>query len=175
VEISPEAEGFLSSLTMTIGAASYPPRRERIARLRAVLGAAERRGHTLGGCRFSRWRERIVVTRELAKAERPIRLRPGERIIWDRRFEIVTLPVGHRSFTIGYLGLAATSRLDRLTLQQGKARLPRFLLPILPALWDEQGIAAVPHLGHKREGVSGLPQVVFRPVNALTQAGFAVV
>lgn len=175
VEISPEAEGFLSSLTMTIGAASYPPRRERIARLRAVLGAAERRGHTLGGCRFSRWRGRIVVTRELAKAERPIRVRPGERIIWDRRFEIVTLPVDHRSFTIGYLGLAATSRLDRLTLQQARAFLPRFLLPVLPAVWDEEGIAAVPHLGHKREGASGLPQVVFRPVNALTQAGFAVV
>ena len=40
---------------------------------------------------------------------------------------------------------------------------------------DETGIAAVPHLGYGREGVVGLPQIVFRPVNPLTQAGFAVV
>jgi hypothetical protein len=53
--------------------------------------------------------------------------------------------------------------------------LPRFVLPIFPAIWDEKGIAAVPHLGHQREGVVGLPQILFRPVNPLTQAGFAVV
>jgi hypothetical protein len=49
------------------------------------------------------------------------------------------------------------------------------LLSILPGVWDEKGIAAVPHLGYGREGVVGLPQIVFRPVNPLTQAGFAVV
>jgi tRNA(Ile)-lysidine synthase len=175
-QTSPEIAGrLLSGITATIGGAAYPPRRERIARLREVLGGTPLRGHTLGGCRFSRWRERILVTRELANAAPPLRLRPGESIIWDRRFEIVTPRDDNRPFTIGYLGLAGAARLDLGTPQLTQAGLPRLLLPVLPAVWDEEGVAAVPHLGHRREGVAALPQIVFRPVNALTQAGFAVV
>jgi tRNA(Ile)-lysidine synthase len=175
-DASPEASArLLSCLTATIGGAYYPPRRERIARLRAVLGTASVRGHTLGGCRFARWRERILVTRELARAAPPVQLQPGKRIVWDRRFEIIVPRADDNRYTIGYLGLASTVCLDRFTLQLRLARLPRLLLPILPALWDEEGIAAVPHLRLVREGLVGLPQVVFRPVNPLTQAGFAVV
>ncbi|MGC1888422.1 MAG: tRNA lysidine(34) synthetase TilS [Stellaceae bacterium] len=169
------AERLLSAITAAIGGASYPPRRERIARLREALGGAERRGHTLGGCRFIRWRERILVTRELARAAPPVRLNPGERIVWDQRFEIVTPRAEGGPFTIEYLDLAGTSRLDRHILHPTQACLPRLLLPILPAVWDEEGIAAVPYLGYGRGGVADLPQVVFRPVTPLTTAGFAVV
>jgi tRNA(Ile)-lysidine synthase len=176
-ETPPEmAERLLSAVTAAIGGASYPPRRARIVRLLANLGEAARRGHTVGGCRFIRWRERILVTRELAKAAPPVRLRPGERIVWDRRFEIMTPRADGGPFTIGYLGLPEAPRLDLRTLQlRRRARVPRLLLPILPGVWDEEGIAAVPHLGYGREGVLGLPQIVLRPVNPLTQAGFAVV
>jgi hypothetical protein len=52
---------------------------------------------------------------------------------------------------------------------------PRLLLPIFPVIWDENGMAAVPHLGYRRERIGALPRIVFRPVNTLTQAGFAVV
>ncbi|HMD63792.1 MAG TPA: tRNA lysidine(34) synthetase TilS [Stellaceae bacterium] len=171
---SPEmAERLLSSITAAIGGASYPPRRDRIARLREVLGAAARRGHTLGGCHFSRWRERILVMRELAKAPPPLQLLPGESTMWDRRFEIVMPRAGRSPLTIGYLGSTGSPRLDHGAPQL--TPLPRLLFPILPAVWDDQGIAAVPHLGYGRTGIVGLPQVVFRPVNPLTQAGFAVV
>ena len=168
-------ERLVSAVTAAIGGASYPPRRERIARLREALGGAARRGHTLGGCRFIRWRERILVTRELARAAPPLRLRQGERMIWDRRFEVMTPQADRGPFTIGYLGLVGAPRVDRRMPQLPRARLPRLLLPVIPAVWDEQGIAAVLHLGYRRERVVGLPQVVFRPVNPLTQAGFAVV
>jgi tRNA(Ile)-lysidine synthase len=175
-EISSEMEErLLSAATATIGGAYYPPRRERIARLREALGGAARRGHTLGGCRFIRWRERILVTRELAKAAPPLRLSRGERIIWDRRFEITTPHADGSPFTVGYLGLPETPRFDRRVPQLRQASLPRLLLPILPGVWDEKGIAGVPHLGYRRDGVVGLPQIVFRPVTPLTQAGFAVV
>jgi tRNA(Ile)-lysidine synthase len=169
------AERLLSDVTAAIGGAPYPSRRERIARLREALGATPRRGHTLGGCRFIRWRERLLVTRELAKAAPPLRLRPGERMVWDRRFEIMTSPADRGFFTIGYLGLAGTLRLDRRMPQLKRAWLPRLLFPFIPAVWDEEGIAAIPHLGYGREGVADLPQVVFRPVTPLTKAGFAVV
>jgi tRNA(Ile)-lysidine synthase len=175
-ETPPEmAERLLSAVTAAIGGASYPPRRARIVRLLANLGQAARRGHTVGGCRFIRWRERILVTRELAKAAPPVRLRPGERIVWDRRFEIMTPRADGGPFTIGYLGLPEAPHLDLRTLQLRRARVPRLLLSVLPGVWDEKGIAAIPHLGYAREGVVGLPQIVFRPLNPLTQASFAVV
>jgi tRNA(Ile)-lysidine synthase len=176
LEAPPEmAERLLSAVTSAIGGASYPPRRARIARLVAKLGEAAWRGHTLGGCRFIRWRERILVIRELANAAPPLRLRPGEQVIWDRRFEIMTPPADGSSFTIRYLGLPETPRLDRCTQQLRRVNLPRLLLPILPGVWDQKGIAAVSHFGYRREGVVDLPQIVFRPVTPLTQAGFAVV
>ena len=169
------AERMLSAVAATVGGALYPARRERIARLRDVLGAASCQGHTLGGCRFVRWRERVLVTRELARASDPVPLTPGDSIFWDRRFH-VTLPLdGATRLTIGYLGLAGVTELNRLAAQGWRSRLPRLLFPILPAVWDDNGIAAVPHLGYrsKRAGVS--PRFIFRPVNPLTQAGFAVV
>jgi tRNA(Ile)-lysidine synthase len=175
-ERSPEmVERLLSAVTAAIGGASYPRRREQIGRLREALGGAARRGHTLGGCRFIRWRERILVTRELARAAPPLRLRPGRRMIWDRRFEIITPQTDRGRFTIGYLGLAGAPHLDRHTPELRRARLPRLLFSVIPAVWDEEGIAGVPHLGYVREGIADVPQVVFRPVTPLTQASFAVV
>lgn len=170
-----EAERVLSAVAATIGVALYPARRERIARLREVLGAAVSHGHTLGGCRFVRWRERVLVMRELARASKPTQLAPGERIFWDRRFNVTLPPDGAIPLTIGYLGLAGVAQLNRLVPQARRRRLPRLLLPILPAAWDDDGLAAVPHLGYRRESASTLPQFIFSPVNPLTQAGFAVV
>ena len=95
--------------------------------------------------------------------------------MWDRRFEITAPQADGGRFTIGYLGLPETPRLDRRLPQLRQARLPPLLFPVMPAVWDEEGIAAVPHLGYGREGVADLPQVVFRPVTPLTKAGFAVV
>jgi tRNA(Ile)-lysidine synthase len=170
-----KTERVLSAVTATIGGALYPARRERIARLREVLGAAVPHGHTLGGCRFVRWRERVLVMRELARASKPTQLAPGERIFWDRRFNVTLPPDGAIPLTIGYLGLAGVAQLNRLVPQARRRRLPRLLLPILPAAWDDDGLAAVPHLGYRRESASTLPQFIFSPVNPLTQAGFAVV
>jgi len=172
VEPAPEVLALLSSLVTVIGGGAYPPRRERIARLHAVLAAAGQRRHTLGGCLLSRWRGQFLVTRELAKSEPPLNL-PAARVIWDRRFEVRTFKSGAR-YTIGYLGNSPL-RLEQAVLQRSRTNIPRFLLPIFPAIWDVDGVAGVPHLGHCREGLLDLPQIVFQPVNPLTQAGFAVV
>ena len=169
-------ERVLSAVAATIGGASYPPRRKRIARLRQVLGASSSNGHTLGGCRFVRWRGRILVMRELARAKEPVRLAPGESVFWDRRFNIALPPAGNTPLTIGYLGPAGVAQLNRLAARPPRqTHLPRLLLPVLPAARDDSGIAAVPHLGYRREGVEALPKFIFRPVNPLTRADFAVV
>ena len=127
------AHPLLSALTTTIAGAPYPPRRERIARLCRALSAADRRGYTLGGCRFMFWRDRILVTRELAKAAAPLRLSPGERVTWDRRFEVIAPPGAGNQFTIGYLGLSAAPRLDRECTELKRISLPRLLFSILPS------------------------------------------
>lgn len=169
------AERVLSAIIITIGGAFYPPRRERVARLRAALCGATPRGQTLGGCRFIRWRERFLVIREIARAAEPIQLNPGGSISWDRRYEVMLPATASSPLTIGYLGSAGFTRLGRPALQPERSSLPRLLLPIFPASWDDDGIATVPHLNYRRQGVADLPQFIFRPVNPLTQAGFAVV
>jgi tRNA(Ile)-lysidine synthase len=168
------AEPALSAIIVAVGGACYPPRRERVVRLCDALGEAGPRGHTLGGCRFVRWRGRVLVMREVARAAPPIRLAPGESLLWDRRFKIAVPPEAG-PLVIGYAGTAGAPRLNSVALPLRRAGLPRLLLPILPVLWDEDGIAAVPHLGHRRDGIAAVPQLTFRPINALTQAGFAVV
>jgi hypothetical protein len=169
------AERMLSAVTATIGGGFYPARRERVARLHDVLHRHAYRGHTLGGCRFVRWRGRILVLRELAGAAEPVRLTPGEAVLWDRRFSVSLTATRSKPATIGYLGSSGVAELGHPAVQPWRDDLPRLLFPTLPAVWDSEGLAGVPHLGYQRQGVVALPQLVFQPVNPLTRAGFAVV
>jgi tRNA(Ile)-lysidine synthase len=75
---------------------------------------------------------------------------------------------------LGYLGQSGRVARER-PLADRDGDLPRLVHPVLPALWDEEGLAAVPHLGFRRPAVGVLPQVSFRPANPLTSAGFTVV
>ena len=168
-------ERLLAEVARTIGGGNYLPRRAGVARLRASLDGAGGRGRTLGGCRFIHSREQVLVIRELARSAQPIELMPGESALWDHRFRIATPAAAHRQWTIGYLGASGVAQLRRLAPELTRSRLPRRFHPFLPAAWDEDGIAAVPHLPYKREGVGAVPQIIFRPVNPLTRASFAVV
>jgi tRNA(Ile)-lysidine synthase len=168
------AERVLSAVFATIGGNSYSPRRDPIARLREVI-ASQRRGHSLGGSRFLRWRQHVFIIRELASAARPALLAPGTRISWDRRFEVSLVATARKPLSIGYLGAVGVAELNRLRLPLKRDDLPRLLFPLLPTAWDNDGIAAVPHLGFRRKGILDVPRFVFRPRNPLTQAEFAVV
>jgi tRNA(Ile)-lysidine synthase len=164
------AQRLLTRVTGCIGALRYPPRRERVARLRAALASAPGRGRTLGGCRFVFWRGRILVLRELAAAAPPVRLEGGKEVWWDRRFVAALSDAATAPLTLGYLGSRAYEH------DESTAALPRLLRPILPAAWDETGLVTVPHLasGSDPGGAGGL-RVAFCPANPLTGAGFTVV
>jgi len=164
------AERLLARVAALIGGARYPARRERVVRLRAGLASASPHARTLGGCRFLPWRGRILVLRELAAAEAPMRIAAGGSLAWDRRFAVTLASRAASMLTVGYLaqsGAAAPAGEN--------TEVPRVVYPVLPAFWDEQGLAAVPHLGYRREGLGPLPCVLFRPANPLTEAGFTVV
>ena len=89
---------------------------------------------------------------------------------WDGRF-LLTLPeAAPAGLSIGALGIAAP---------EVKDALPAVVRATLPALYDSQGLVAVPHLGWRREKVnaalSSPEMVVFRPLNSLARAGLTVV
>jgi tRNA(Ile)-lysidine synthase len=168
------AEQALSAIVAMLGGGLYPPRRRRVSRLLRVLAGDADGGYTLAGCRFVAWRGRYLVLRELAAAAGPARIWPGTNLVWDRRFEVALPATAAGPVTIDYLDEIGASELHGRAPELPRTGLPPLVRPILPALWDEDGIAAVPHLGYRREGVSLLPELVFRPVKSLSDAGFAV-
>jgi tRNA(Ile)-lysidine synthase len=169
------SEGVIAAVVSTIGGKLYPPRRERVARLRAIVGGSLCRAFTLGGCTLVRWRGRILLLRELAAAAPAVTLAPGERCFWDRRYLLDLATAAKGTLTVGYLGPAGTVGLNRRLEQTASHQLPRLIYPALAAVWDERGLAAVPSLGYRREQGMVLPEVRFHPTNPLTRAGFTVV
>ena len=188
------AERLLARVARTIGGSRYPLRQAQVARLRAALLARPQSGRTLGGCRFVAWRGWLFVVRELAAASPPLVLRPGSRELWDGRFDVVARP-GTPPMTLGYVGQAWLAEPSRRAPEGDKALppdppsrghddpglaepafagLPRLLHRYLPAVWNADGLFAVPHLGRHGEE-DGLPLVVFRPAMPLSNAGFTVV
>lgn len=168
------AEQVLSALLGALGGRAYPPRRRAVTHLLKVLRGAARGGYGLGGYRFAPWRDRIFVLRDLAAAAPPVYVQPGTAIFWDQRFE-VGLPADAPPLRLGYLGRGGVIELHRQRSPAGSARLPRLIHPILPGLWDEGGLLAVPALGYCREDGRAPPAPAFKPVNSLSHASFAVV
>ncbi len=176
VSASPKlAERVLAAVATAIGGRSYPPRGRRVTRLRERLARGGVKGYTLGGCHFVVWRKRILVMREPAAAADPVRLTPGESLLWDGRFRVALPIAAGKPVVIGYLGQAGVAEFKQLTPDSPQRSLPRLLWPILPSIWDESGIAAVPQLGYARDRAAVVPEIAFRPVNPMTRASFTVV
>ncbi len=168
------AERALSTLVFALGGSRYPPRRRAVTRLLRVLGGGERGGSVLGGCRFVTWRDRVLVLRELAAAAAPVQVGPGAAILWDRRFEVAG-DAETGVLTLDYLGRDGIDELHRRPSWSPRSPWPALIHPILPAFWDQKGLAAVPSLGYRREREILLPSLSFRPVNCSSHASFAVV
>jgi tRNA(Ile)-lysidine synthase len=171
------ADLALAALVTMLGGRCYAPRHKRVARLRAALtgGDPDPPGRTLGGCRFVPWRGRVLVLREAAAAEGMVQLAPGTAMIWDRRFRVSLAADAAGEVGLDYLGTEGAAELARQVSDPRRSGLPLLLHPVLPTVWDQVGVAAVPALGYRRVGVVQLPQIVLRPLNCLAAAPFAVV
>jgi tRNA(Ile)-lysidine synthase len=167
-------ERALGRVAGTVGGGCYPLRRERLTRLRAALAETPARARTLGGCRFVPWRGRVLVLREIARAAPPVRLDPGASVFWDRRFGVAMPANAAAPLTLSYLGSEGVAAFGRHAVA-GDNPLPRLVYPALTALWDGEGLAAVPHLGYRRPQEGLLPDLAFSPQAPLYGAGFTVV
>jgi len=170
----------LARCVMTVGGGAYTPRLQRLERLHAaVVGAAALSPRTLGGCRILAHGGRILVCREAAQAAAEARVRPGDRVHWDGRFDVRLLRragdgggvVLRRLGAEGWAAVAAAAPGLRAS------PIPPAARPGLPALWDRAGVLAVPHLGYRRPGAAAAVEaaaVVFRPRHPLAGARFTV-
>jgi tRNA(Ile)-lysidine synthase len=165
-------ERALDRVASVIGGAIYPLRRERLTRLRQAL-AVPSRARTLGGCRFVPWRGQVLALREEARTAPPLSLAPGMSALWDRRFALTLPAQAPGPVTVGPLGLKGVAALGRDP--QADNLLPRFIFPALPAIWDTEGLAAVPHLFWRRATTTCAPTLAFRPLVSLIESGFTVV
>lgn len=136
----------LGRLIRALGGAAHGPSREALARLASQLGRGRPAGRSLGGCLIRPWRGRILVCREPAAMSGPVAVAAGASVSWDGRFRVAV--AGSGPGRIAGLGPAGWRLVRRAP---GIPEIPAAAAPTLPALFDAQGLAEVPHLGWRRQ------------------------
>jgi tRNA(Ile)-lysidine synthase len=137
---------LLNSLIILISGGVHPPRRERLENLFARLKENDFRGATLAGCRLARDKQGIILFREAAAIEDIRVLSAGKATLWDNRFRIVFSGEEGKRAAIAALGPAGWREIR----EKVKTAIPAIIRPTLPALFDCDGVFAVPHIGYKR-------------------------
>ncbi len=180
----------LAHCLMTVGGGRYTPRLDRLRRLHAMLGDGLSRGATLGGCRMLQRGNRWLLVREAGRCATAL-LEPGDRLLWDGRFELRRPRLGTAQgrsrpregagpLQVAALGSAGWRRL-KAALPEDKAelagRIPAAARAALPALSGPGGFLAVPLLGYydDQRAAKRLNFCRFTPANGLTAAAFTVV
>ena len=140
----------LARLLTTIGGAAYGPRLSRLEGLYDRLIHPDFRGATLGGCRLQRRSDGVLVVREVAKIC-PNEVFPGEKLLWDGRFEVrlgTARRRPHRPMILAALGRDGGRHLGTVGQVLEKSRIPAAARVSLPTLWvageplsDEMGNA----------------------------------
>lgn len=176
------ARRALVRVLLCIGGGIYPPRGARLERLHVALrdgGLA--RGRTLAGCRILPHREGLLFCREAAAAKTEMTLESGTSSMWDGRFLVrAECPGGAISgqYRVRRLGRAGWTAVAAAGTGLRKTSVPGAVRPGLPAFFDLDGVAAVPHLGYVRTAFRGPRRRVFtaefRPAQALGPPTFAL-
>ena len=148
----------LGRAVTTVSGAPHAPRQERLDRLAHRLLADKFRAATLGGCRVVAQEDgRIVVCREPTAASEVVALKPGDSLLWDRRFVVsLARSVKPGRFVVRRLGTDGLAQARATARAAGKPLrtdcVPAPARPALPALFDLDGPLAAPHLNYRRTG-----------------------
>ncbi len=172
------ARRALARCLLCVSGRGFAPRGERLARLAAAL----RRGDldapkTLGGCRILPAGGKILICGEAGRARRlaVTGLAPGA--LWDQRFRVAVGDGKRRDLSLGALGTGGWAEIVQLEPGLRAHSIPQPARLALPALWRKEAVAAVPHLGFRRDSRPGAPDLrvlAWQPPNPLTGAGFRV-
>ena len=94
---------------------------------------------------------------------------------WDGRFLVQWPASGHGGIFVAALGAEGRRQICAGGSRVG-APIPTPALPSLPAFWDGQGLAAVPHLSYVRPAMGNSPVgcVIFQPNQPFVPPHFAV-
>jgi len=145
----------LAALLTTLSGAAYQPRYERLRSLFEALQAGDLAGaRTLHGCTLQTWRESLLLSREPAAMAASVPLRGGETVGWDGRFAITAGGVA-RPLRIAPLGGEGWRTVSKAFGRTGHGAIPPPVGPTLPAVWDLDGLLAVPHLSFQRSIAAG--------------------
>lgn len=168
---------LLARLLQAIGGGAYAPRQERLAALYGRLCRGLDNAATLGGCRLDLWQGRLLICREAGRMAPPLPLMPGAEQVWDGRFRVKVADSAPSGLTLGGLGVTGWNRVARLLRPRRLPALPAPMRATLPALYDQQGLCAVPHLGYNQSSAAGsaLRWVVAAPAVPLTAGGRCLV
>lgn len=165
---------LLARLLLAVGGGEHTPRLERLEGLYAALAAGSDGARTLAGCRLVPSGGRMLVCREPGRVAPPVELLPGGRIRWDGRFEAVVAPDAPAGLRLGALGPRGRRGLAALMGKATPEPVPVCAWAALPALYGEQGIFAVPHLGYNRDGAGRVvPILRAAPCHGLTVSACA--
>ena len=160
---SPDGKAALGRLLATLGGKVHPPRSARIAGLAARLGDAPA-ARVLGGCALMRNRAGWWCGREAGRIGEVLRLGPGERGLWDGRFEVVN--PGPSPVAVGRRPRAAAAN---------SRPWPAALDRALPAFFSVDGGLLEPDGAACHLDEAAYPYATFRPRVPLAGPGFALV
>lgn len=168
---------LLSRLLTGVGGGLYPPRAERSEHLLARLRDGLTKATTLAGCRIGPLGERLLFSREAGKMAPPVALVPGAELVWDGRFRVKVAEDAAPGLVLGALGAIGWNRLAAEVRSGRLPAIPGPVRPTLPAIYGEEAISAVPHVGYNRSSAAerALRWIVAAPSNPLTVAGRCLV
>ncbi len=146
-----------------VAPAPYPAGFEAVEDLRQALEPPGFAGRTLAGCEVFAKDEHLFVAREAAAAE--VRRPAADGLLWDGRFAVSGL--AGESCAIGALGEAGVVALRKQNADAAARleSLPSKVRRVLPALWRDENLVAVPHLSYY--GAAALRNCRLRFVNVV--------
>lgn len=164
----------LAAVMATVGGADYSGRLEPLERLYAGLPDIGG-GRTLGGCQLVPKARHVLVCREAAAVAGHLPAPPGARLQWDGRYAIIVPTEAPDGLSVGALGTDAS----RLGTGAESTGVPAAVRMGLPALFDADGVLAVPGLGWRRSSAVAAwarrEIAVFAPLRPLCDYGVTVV
>ncbi len=152
----------LARMLTGVGGQDFGPRFESLVRLHRRLTAGPWTDATLHGCFISRIGADVTISREPAQVTDEKTLSPGSSVVWDGRFRLTRASDAGADFSVARLSKCGDVPASHRALL---AEVPFRVRLGLPALFDFQGLVAVPHIRYTRADIAATPGFALGLIN----------